>query len=187
MRIHSHGTGKPFQTGITVLELMITLTIAAILFSASLPAYQQFTLKQRMKAAVTALHNDLLMARSEAVLRGNLVVICPGSPLEGCRGSNDWSSGWIVFPDHNGDRQRQQDETILRHGQGIERVNILSSIHRRDIRFFPGGSTPGANGTISLCGFGGPENARKLVISNIGRIRRDIYPGINPSLCPKQM
>jgi type IV fimbrial biogenesis protein FimT len=184
MDIQSHGTGKPLQTGVTVLELMITLSIAAILFSASLPAYQQFTWKQRMKAAVNALHNDLMTARSDAVLNGTPVVICPGNPATGCLGSNNWSTEWIIFRDHNGDRQHQQDEILLRHGYGSEQVKILSSIHRTNIRFFPGGTAPGANGTISLCGPGGPENARKVVISNIGRIRRDTHPTINPTLCP---
>ena len=31
MRIHGHGTGQNFQTGFTVLELMITLSVACIL------------------------------------------------------------------------------------------------------------------------------------------------------------
>ena len=178
MRIHGHGTGT------TVLELVVTLAIAAILIGISVPAYERFTNRQRMKAAVTSLHNDLLAARSQAIYRRAVVVACPGDPAVGCRDNNRWTSGWIVFEDGNGDRQRQEEEFLLRHGMEHAAVEIFSPDSRKLLRFFPDGSTPGSNGSISLCGRGGPEHARKLVISNIGRIRRDTYPGIDPAFCP---
>jgi type IV fimbrial biogenesis protein FimT len=184
MRIHGHGTGSRFDEGFYILELMITLSIACILLLAGIPSFQQFTLQQRMKAAISRLHNDLMMGRSEAVLLNTSVVSCPGSPATGCSGSNDWSAGWIVFADSNTDRQHQENENIVRHGQGLEKLAIHSSTGRTDIRFFPDGSAPGSNGSITFCGLGGPEKARKLVISNLGRIRRDSATGLNPALCP---
>jgi type IV fimbrial biogenesis protein FimT len=111
MDIHGHGTG------FSVLELLVTLTIAAILLAAGVPSMQQFTQRQHMKAAVGSLHNDLLLARSEAVFRNLEVVACPGEPAGGCTGGTDWSRGWIVFGDDSGDRQRQASEALLRHGQ----------------------------------------------------------------------
>ena len=105
MHIHGHGTG------FTLLELLVTLTIAALLLTAGVPSLQQFTQRQHMKAAVGSLHNDLLLARSEAVVRNLEAVACPGAPAVGCADagdqSGDWSGGWIVFGDGNGDRQRQ--------------------------------------------------------------------------------
>ena len=168
----------------TVLELLITLAIAAVLLAAGLPSYRQFTQGQRMKAAIGALHNDLLAGRIDAVYRNSSVLGCPGNPLLGCSGGNDWSEGWIVFRDSNRDGLHQPNEELLRYGQGVEQVRIFSAKSRSEIRFFPDGSAPGSNGSISLCGRGGPEKARKLVISNVGRIRRDEYPGIDPLLCP---
>jgi len=184
MHIHGHGTGCTRQDGFTVLELMITLSIASILLLTGIPTFQQFTLKQDMSAAIASLHNDLLMGRSEAVFRNERIVACPGSPAEGCSGASHWGAGWIVFGDSNGDRQRQDSETVIRHGQGFERLSIQGSAGRSDIRFFPDGSTPGSNGSITFCGPGGPENARKLVISNLGRIRRDTAPDLDPAFCP---
>jgi Tfp pilus assembly protein FimT len=89
-----------------------------------------------------------------------------------------------VFVDGNGDRQRQAGERLLRHGQGVDNMKILGSPGRTDVRFFPDGSAPGSNGSITFCGLGGPEKARKLVISNLGRIRRDTSPDIDPAECP---
>ena len=178
MRIHGHGTG------FTVLELMVTLTIAAILLSLATPSYTAFSNRQRMKAAVGSLHQDLVAARSHAVYRSGIVVACPGVANGGCSGGNDWSEGWIVFEDHNNDRLHQAEEPLLRQGQGVTGVSIHAPASRSELRFFPDGSTPGSNGSISICGRGGPENARRLVISNIGRIRRDSFPQVDPALCP---
>jgi type IV fimbrial biogenesis protein FimT len=178
MDIHGHGTG------FTVLELLVTLTIAAILLTAGVPSLQQFTHRQHMKAAVGSLHNDLLLARSEAVFRNLEVVACPGEPAAGCTGGIDWSRGWIVFGDDNGDRQRQPSEALLRHGQWFERMRIRSSSGRSSVRFFPDGSAPGSNGSIAFCGGGGPPQAWRLVVSNVGRIRYEEYPEIDPAGCP---
>ena len=165
MRIHGHGTG------FTVLELMVTLAVAAILLSLATPSYQSFMNRQRMKAAVSGLHNDLLAARSQAVFRRGIVVACPGNPIDGCTGGNAWTAGWIVFEDRNDDRQHQAEEPLLRHGQGQSHVAIHAPASRAEIRFFPDGSTPGSNGSISLCGRGGPENGLRRKEAGLPRRR----------------
>lgn len=184
MGIQGHGTGNHPQAAFTVLELLTVLAIATILLLTGVPAFQQFTWRQHMRAAVGNLHNDLLTARSEAVSRSVNVVACPGERQSGCADSSDWSGGWIVFADVNGDRLYQPDENLLRTGQVFESLAIRSSAGRRSIRFLPDGSAPGSNGTIGFCGHGGPDQARRLVLSNIGRIRRDLYPDIDPGICP---
>jgi type IV fimbrial biogenesis protein FimT len=183
MGIRGHGTGVRLDTGFTVLELLITLALVAALLVGAVPSLQQFTWRQQIRAAVGNLHNDLLLARSEAVIQNVAVVACPLSAAAGCAGTSDWSSGWIVFTDLNRDRQRQSDETILRRGQVFENLTITSNGGRTSIRFMPNGSAPGSNTTIALCGPGGPPQARKLVISNVGRIRRDSYPDVDPARC----
>lgn len=184
MHIHGHGTGFRRRAAFTVLELLITLAIAAILLVVGVPSFQQFTWRQHVQAAVGNLHSDLLLARSEALYRNTSVVACPGDTAAGCSGSSDWSDGWIVFADLNDDRQRQPDEAVLRRGQVFEQLAVAGNAGRSSIRFLPDGSAPGSNGTIGFCGPGGPPQARKLVISNTGRIRRDLYPDVDPALCP---
>jgi type IV fimbrial biogenesis protein FimT len=184
MQIHGHGTGSRSHTGFTAVELMITLSIAAIMLAAGIPSFQVFASHQQMKAAVAALQNDLMMGRSEAVHLNTRVVICPGNPADGCKGGNEWENGWIVFADDNADRQRQKNENIVRRGHDLKRMRIRSSAGRTDVRFFPDGSAPGSNTSITFCGTGGPGYARKLVISNLGRIRRDTASGMDSTDCP---
>ena len=182
MHISGHGTGRPL--GLTALELLVSLAILGILVSVAVPTYRNFVLEQRIRAASNALQLDLLAARSEAVQRNAQVVACPGRTASGCAATSDWAGGWIVFRDANGDSAHQDGEVIVRVGPRIDQVAIRSSRGRREIRFFPNGSAPGSNVTISLCGLAGSRHARKLVISNIGRIRRERYPDIDPKLCP---
>jgi type IV fimbrial biogenesis protein FimT len=184
MEIHGHGTGSKRSPGFTVLELMIAVSVACILILTGMPSFQAFSQRQSMKAAIGHLHNDLLVARSEAVARGLFGVACPGDPVGGCSGAYDWSDGWIVFADRNGDQQFQSTESLIRHGQALEGLRIMGSSGRRQVRFFPNGSAPGSNGSIHFCGTAGPPEARKLVISNLGRIRRDTATGIDPLKCP---
>ena len=180
MKYHDLQTRK----GFTVIELMVTLSITAILLSLGVPAFQDFSSRQRMNASISALHSDLLYGRSQAIYRNTQVVACPGSPSGGCTESTDWTVGWIIFGDSNTDRQHQDGEDLLRHTQGLDNIMIHSSIGRTNFRFYPNGTTPGSNGSFSLCGLGGPEHARKLVISNLGRIRRDEAENLDPVHCP---
>jgi len=178
MKIHAHGTGA------TVLELMVTLAIAAILVTAGVPSFQGYLLRQHVRTAVNQLHHDLMLARSEAVYRNSVVIACPGAPEVGCADQPDWSDGWIVFEDADGDRALSASETVIRYGQLMQEVQVLTTSGRGPLRFFPDGSAPGTNMSISLCGQSGPPDARKLVVSNIGRIRRDTWPDLDASRCP---
>jgi type IV fimbrial biogenesis protein FimT len=172
------------STAFTLLEMMITIAIMAILVTMGVPAFVEFSQKQAISAAINSLHNDLLLARSHAIYEDVPVVACPGAAPSGCTDSTQWSDGWIVFADSNADRAMQVNETVIRSGMAIEHMVIQSSRGRTSFRFYPDGSTPGSNGSVSFCGPGGPELARKLVISNLGRIRRDDATGMDSSKCP---
>ena len=178
MRIHAHGTGA------TVLELMVTLAVAALLATTGVPSFQAYLQRQHVTAAVNRLHHDLAFARSQAVYRNAVVIACPGDPETGCSPGSDWSAGWIVFEDADGDQALSAAETVARHAQLAEDVRIVNSAGRSAVRFFPDGSAPGSNTSLSLCGRNGPPGARKLVVSNIGRIRRDTWPDLDPARCP---
>lgn len=170
--------------GFTVLELMIVISIAAILLVMGIPAFQDFGMRQRMSAAIQLLHTHLVLARHEAINRNADIIICPGDTERACTDSGDWSAGWLVFSDLNGDRQYQAGETLHRAEPGLEQLVIHSSSGRSSLRFYPNGSAPGSNGSITFCDLRGPAHARKLVISNIGRIRRDEAPELDSQYCP---
>jgi type IV fimbrial biogenesis protein FimT len=170
--------------GFTVLELMLTVSIAAILLVIGVPTFQNYGAQQRMNSAISALHSDLILARSSAIHLDVQVIACPGNLTVGCSGATDWSSGWIIFSDINTDRQHQQIEPLLRHAQGAEQIAIRGSAGRTSLRFFPNGSAPGSNSSILLCDRRGPDFARKLILSNLGRVRRETATDAAWDDCP---
>jgi type IV fimbrial biogenesis protein FimT len=176
--IEKHGSG------FTVLECLIVISILAILLIQGIPALQDYGYRQRMSAAMHALHSHLAVARNDAVRFSVEIVACPGNKTSGCREDSNWDDGWLVFEDINGDRQFQSDERLLATEPGLEQIMIRSNSGRRELRFLPNGTAPGSNSSISFCDMRGPLMARKLVISNLGRIRRESAADTNAAVCP---
>jgi len=175
---------QPCARGFTTLEAMMVLAIAAILLSIGVPALRDYSARQRMSAAMHALHGHLAQARDTAIRQALATVVCPGTPESGCREDTDWSTGWFVFGDPNGDREYQAGEPVHRVEAGTGQVAIRSNTGRTNLRFNPDGSAPGSNGSIRFCDHRGPAAARKLVVSNTGRIRREPAPETDPEDCP---
>jgi len=87
------------ESGVTLIELMITLVVAGVLLAIAIPSFQSFMISNTLNSVSTDLFGSLNYARSEAVTRGDSVTVCPSSTGSTCGGS--WSGGWIIFVDHN--------------------------------------------------------------------------------------
>ncbi len=92
---------KTYNDGFTLLELMITLAVAAILAMIAAPSFDALLKSSALKAALTSINGDLRFARGEAVAKAQDVVICASSDGLTCSASNTWDSGWIIFNDTN--------------------------------------------------------------------------------------
>ena len=157
--------------GFTALELLVTMVIVAILLSAGVPAFKNYSWNLRMKTAQDSLQTDLVLARRQAINLNTQTVTCPSQTPGTCSGTTDWHNGWIVFADLNTDRQRQTGEPLLKQSSAVEFVNIISPASRTYVRFYPNGSAPGSNMTIRFCDDRGAPFAGKLSVSNSGRIK----------------
>lgn len=99
-------------SGFTLVELVIVLAVVAVMMSVALPDLRQMIRSQQLKAAVSDLFGAIDLARSQAIARGRKVLLVP---LEGA--TSDWSGGWVVFVDEDGDRRPGgAEEVIMRHG-----------------------------------------------------------------------
>jgi type IV fimbrial biogenesis protein FimT len=61
------------QRGLTLVELMVGLAIAAVLFVAAIPAFQDYLANSRLREGGNALHAQTLFAQSEAIKRNTVV------------------------------------------------------------------------------------------------------------------
>jgi type IV fimbrial biogenesis protein FimT len=102
-------------TGFTLIELMVTIAIAAILMMVAAPSFTTF----QRNAQLTSFSNTMLAsmntARGEAMKRGMYAMVMP---FDGTNVSTDWSSGWVVFVDvnHNQTYDAATDITLLTQG-----------------------------------------------------------------------
>ena len=175
---------KQCPGGVTALELMVVMAIVAILLSTAVPAVKNYTWNLRLRTAMDTLQTDLNLARAHAISHNAEMIICPASGGHDCSGSSQWQQGWIVFPDLHTDRRRQAREPLVKNAGAVEFLDISSSRSRSYLRFYPNGSAPGSNVSISFCDKRGAEFAGKIVVSNTGRIRSETG-GIQPTAdCP---
>lgn len=94
---------KRNHNGFTLIELMTTLLVAAVVLGIGIPAFNQFIATNQMASGVNDLISSLHLARTEAVKRRANVTICPSAnPMAdppACDNAGSFADGWIVFVD----------------------------------------------------------------------------------------
>jgi len=161
------------QHGLTLIELMTTLAILALLGTFGLSAFAETLARHRVQTALHLISADLAMARGTAIMRRNQVVACPGDALLGCRSDADWSHGWIVFTDPDGNRQPDIDDDLIRVANAPSGApqSIRLASTRAFVRYQRDGSSAGTNLTINVCR--GELLGGKIVVNNLGRVRSE--------------
>ena len=76
--------------GFTLIELMVVLTISALLFAIGVPAFQNAALGGRLSAAANNLLASIQLARSEAIKRNLPVTVCASSDGATCARHTAW-------------------------------------------------------------------------------------------------
>ena len=81
--------------GVTLVELMIVIAIAAILLGLAVPNMQEFYVSNRLGSAANDFMAALSTARNEAMRRGVPVT------MRSKAGSQNWTDGWTLCVDAN--------------------------------------------------------------------------------------
>jgi len=167
------------QTGFTLIELMITLLIAAILLSQAVPSFMTMLQNNRITTQVNDYVTSLNVARSEAVKRGGRITVCKSANNAACTNAGNWEQGWIIFNDTDNDAVVDAGEEVIRaHGALEAGITLVGSVNIANYISFVGTGfsqlTDGnaQNGELVMCdsrGFG--SDARAIVLSASGSAR----------------
>lgn len=118
----------------TLLEVLVAMTIVVILFGVGVPAFRSVTTSNRIAGEINGLLGDLMFARVQAIRSGQSVTACASANATACAGTTDWSTGWIVFNDVNGNGTVDPGEAVLRTqarltgGDTLQADNAISRV-----------------------------------------------------------
>lgn len=162
------------EQGFTLIELMMVITIAAILVGVAVPGMRDMLLKTRLSSATNALVGAIQQARSEAVKVNGTVVFCAtaGLPADGdtpCDGSG-WGGGWLVWFDFNGNGtfDVEADETTdYTVASGTSQSDFAYSGTLPDEIHFRSDASSDSTGELTICH--GTEMGSRITINITGR------------------
>lgn len=83
--------------GFSLFEMLIVISIAAILGAIAVPSMHTFMQNQRSSSAAAGLIYSLNYARSEAIKEDASVQVCASTDGATCSGASNWATGWIVL------------------------------------------------------------------------------------------
>ena len=167
------------QKGFTLLELMTTLGVAAILMSVAIPNLKTFKMNAQRSAAINELVSGVHLARNTAVTRNARVAVCASTDSAGCNSTN-WEDGWIAFVDNDSDQTVDAGETILRASEGMQGITVDSVNFASSFMFRPNGrimsnNIATNNGEFTFCDRRGADEARVLLVDIAGRPQTSKY------------
>lgn len=162
---------KQLSRGFTLVELLFTLAIVAVITGLAAPAMDNLIQSNRRHTAVSDLVTMINLARNTAIMQQQTITLCPLDKDKQC--ATDWTGAITVFRDPKSDRTLDHDNQVIRISQipegGYWTANTSS---RPYFRFMPTGIANYAIGNMIWCPDNkDPTQAAQLIINRGGRIR----------------
>lgn len=164
----------------TLVELVVTIAILAIIATLAVPSYLNFRARQELSNVTAMIHQLTQAAKSNAVTYHSIIVICSSTDRIKCT-DNKWNTGAIMFSDLNNNENVDSNEIIhtaldtnLRYGSLRWNGGFASNT---EITFQSDTGLPrGASGSFSYCSQHDSSLDRKFVLSKMGHIRIENQP-----------
>jgi type IV fimbrial biogenesis protein FimT len=165
--------------GFTLIELIVTIAIAAVLLTIAVPNFISFQRNSELTSATNSFVAALSAARGEAMKRGRQAVVVP-------REDNNWATGWTVFVDTDSNQQFNGSDILIVQGSALPSYfNATGQGTAQNspayIMFNPSGYTQTSDSTFQaatlkierndISGADKTNQTRIVVIAKTGRVR----------------
>lgn len=163
--------------GITLVEIIITLTVLLLLAKAGMPGLRQAIDRAAGDSLMADIVAAVALAKHTAIMENRMVTFCRSDDGINCQGS--WHDGSIVFTDGNADRQLNGDDRLVYRFPPVKAAGSLtfrSFGNRQYLQITPRGFANHQNGNFTFCPANGDATLARQVIVNLSartRLARD--------------
>lgn len=181
------------QRGFTLVELMVTFAIFAVLVSLAIPTFAPLLASWQRDSVSRALSTNLQQARSESIKSSQRVVVCPSTDSSDdtptCFDGNEWKDGWLVFVDADTDNDYNSsngDRLIATQAASYGISSIVSEATNADdesakdpvkyLQFMPNGLLGAGRSKITVTPTNTGVKGNELDINQIGRVTVTTLP-----------
>ena len=156
--------------GFSLLELVMTIAVAALILTLGLPSFSALKARAAQRVELNALFHAVHLARKASIMRKQVVSLCPTADGATCRPGRDWSGGFLVFVNSDRDEPPELDdgEILLDRHLAGRYTQITANRRGFPLRATFLRATPG---TLVVSDRAGRVAPRALVVSYTGRPR----------------
>ena len=162
------------NSGMTLIEVVVTIAIVGILASIAVPSFLSIIQKNKKSTLRDELISALQLTRSTATISRMPITICgSNSSSTECSGSSsDWGEGWIIFTDNDDDGAIDSSEKIISIKNGISSGLSFNSTTSH-ITYSSQGIADGYKASFELCdnSSSNDDTVFGVYVSNFGYIR----------------
>lgn len=160
------------HTGFTLIELIATISVAAIFIVAAVPSYYALIQNNKVVSVANRLSAGFNFARIEAVKRGVRVSVCPAanSAFTACGTSAQWPQGWIIFVDRDNNNAIETSNDLVKIAEALPSGTQITA-NTNIVSYDSAGFITSSPLSMSLRAAGcTANNARTINISTSGRL-----------------
>jgi type IV fimbrial biogenesis protein FimT len=150
--------------GFTLIELMVTIAVIALLAAVAAPAMVTLMNSNRLSSSAGELAAALQLARAEAIRRSATVTVCGSADGATCTNGASWDN-WLVLGTNNMDDTTE----VIRSGNMSRTLQISGPA--AGVSFNSAGTIPaGANLTVCIPTDQPADNQRVLTVMLSGAV-----------------
>jgi type IV fimbrial biogenesis protein FimT len=164
------------SSGFGLLELVVVVSIIAILVALALPSFSSTMRNNRVSAQTNDLLSAINLARNEAITRSRPVTVCAADTSSGAPAEcgSDWNKGWIVATDTAAASDDPEIEDVLKIWTSTGDNELTASNSSTFIRFDSRGQAttspaPPISFTLMPADACSGDQKRSIVVTALGR------------------
>lgn len=146
--------------GFTLVELMVTIAVVAVISAIALPSMNEFLVQMRVDNQVSEMQRLLLTARNTAINTGKNTTICPLSNADTCADSTNWVGAVGVI----------NEDGVVKQKSAITSGDKVVFSHKSIVYTPTGQTVSDTSGTMSFCPKGYAEYNRGIDVAISGRV-----------------